>query len=60
MNLHIMAVLERRNSKNLSEYSIPPQGRRTKAIKISISFSPADKERDEELDRQILKVVFGR
>ena len=60
MNLHIMAVHERRNSKNLTEYSIPPQGKRTKAIKIALTFSESDKDRDNELDRQILRIVFGR
>jgi hypothetical protein len=54
-----MAVLGS-NSKKPFEYSIPPQGKRKKPIKITLTFSESDKERDEILDKQILKTVFGR
>jgi len=59
--VYIMTVPMRSNSKTSSGnvLVIPPQGKRTKPIKISCTFAEPDKERDEEIDRLILKTVFG-
>ena len=54
-----MAVLGSKTKKPF-ELSIPPQGKRKKSIKIILTFSDSDKERDEIIDKQILKTVFGK
>jgi hypothetical protein len=48
------------SSKKPFEFSIPPQGKRKKSIKIMLTFAEPDKERDEVLDKQIFKIVFKR
>jgi predicted RNA-binding protein (virulence factor B family) len=44
----------REETQRIFQNIVPPQGRRNKAIKINLSFSPVDKER-MRTDRQILK-----